>query len=336
MLIDKSILPMIGIVVDRPDIGPCIIESIFISYTITVYKQYTSLVNQNNNHYSEMWKTFNLLIDTLEPYFIWEHLTKAFETIVSQQEINTSMTLVPTIEQLCGIINMLLDIFLRENVLEIQSIHLSEMLYYLINIMSNNIEKFTSNQITLCLELLLKIFRNVVTTNKTQQIPKTGSLIDDSHEILDDEETLNDIKRLLLQMVRKVEVELEKLNNQLHDNKQSRLSIKILSESMNYIEKSIELYRNLFHRFIITFIINQNQQLINDKFQNIYSIIKDKTNDNLSVIFNQCRQCNNFQIKLHDNVDEYITAFEDCCKLLIEFNTFPTESSLSKGKYTLD
>ncbi|CAF5184481.1 unnamed protein product, partial [Rotaria magnacalcarata] len=152
------------------------------------------------------------------------------------------------------------------------------------------------------------------------------------------QEKLDVIQRLLNQMVCKIEKQLDKLDNRLTSKNQSRLSTKTMSESMNYVEKTIELYKQFFHRFIITYIIDQNQGLINDRFQSIYSIIQHTTNDNLSSYFNRCRQLNEFQLKLNDHVDQYITAFEDCCRLLTEFSCYPTESSLndksflSKGK----
>ena len=113
-------------------------------------------------------------------------------------------------------------------------------------------------------------------------------------------------------------------------------------QSMNHLEKSITLYKIFFHRFITTFLIDINQISMNEKFQNIYSITQKKTNENLLALFNHYQQQNEFQLKLNDNVDYYKRAFDDCCKLLIEFCCFPRQSSmkdqstLSKGKTDFD
>ncbi|CAF1108703.1 unnamed protein product [Rotaria sordida] len=365
------------------------------NYLLLVYEQVyhpakklTSINIQQENNYSETLKTFNMLLDTLEPYFIWEFLTKNFDIILNQQEDNNFITARSTIEQICGIIDMLLDIFSLENSLDTQLEHLSEMLYHLIQIINDNFEKLTSNQIILCIKLLLKIFKNVIFTNTNHHLSIFRCSFNYQNEIFDnyltiynieddnehttfidneystdiynkllrtdsinelenpnliiEQENLNDIEQLLHQMIHKVEKQLDKLNNQLFDNKKSRLSTKTMLESINNIEKSIELYKKFFHRFIITYLIDQNQVLINDKFQSIYSIIQNKNNDNLLIIFNRYQQLNEFQLKLTNNVDHYITAFENCCKLLTEFCCFPIQSSLNnqsflpKGKTDFD
>ena len=103
---------------------------------------------------------------------------------------------------------------------------------------------------------------------------------------------------------------------------------------MNHLEKSLTLYKNFFHRFISTFLVDINQISMNEKFQNIYSITQKKTNENLLALFNHYQQENDFQLKLNDQVDYYKRAFDDCCKLLIEFCCFPRQSTL-KDQSTL-
>jgi len=328
------------------------------NYLLLVYEQayhpsktLTSINIQQENTYSETLKTFNTLLDTLEPSFIWEFLTKSFDFILCQQKDNNSITAGSTIEQICGITNMLLDIFSFESTTATQS----EMLYRLIKIINNNIEKLTPNQIILCLEILLKILKNVNLTDINPHLSICRPSIDyqlvdtdteydneystDSLDKLQDpnQESLNEIERLLRQMVCKIEKQIYKLNNPSSDEKRTRLSTKTMVESINHIENSTKLYKIFFHRFIITYFIDKNQISLNDKFQSIYSIVQNKTNDNISTIFNRYQELNKFQLKLNENVDQYRIAFEDCCKLLIEFCCFPRQSSvtdqsiLSKG-----
>ncbi|CAF0958288.1 unnamed protein product [Adineta steineri] len=162
-------------------------------------------------------------------------------------------------------------------------------------------------------------------------------------------ESTHEIERLLRHMVRKVEKQIYKLNN---ENKKLDTTItpattttiltKTMLQSMNHLEKSITLYKIFFHRFIITFLIDMNQISMNEKFQNIYSITQKKTNENIRALFNHYHQQNELQLKLNENVDHYKRAFDDCCKLLIEFCCFPRQSSitdqskLSKGKTEFD
>ncbi|CAF4282087.1 unnamed protein product, partial [Adineta steineri] len=279
---------------------------------------------------------------------------------------------------------MLLDIFLSELTTDTQVENLSEMLYRLINIMNNSIEKLTSNQIGLCIVLLTKIFKNIIPIDKKHHLSIFRSSMDNSHKISDndiedeneqiididneystdiynrllrtdsigklqdpnvriEQENLNDIERLLCQMVRKIEKQMYNLTNPLSEKKQTRLSTsKTKIDSINHIENAINLYKNFFYRFILIYIIDSKQISINDKFQSIYSIIQTKTNDNLSIIFNRYQQLNEFHLKLTDKVNQYQTIFEDCCKLFIEFYCFPrqfsnhNQSILSKGQTDFD
>ncbi len=87
------------------------------SYLLIVYqqvylpaKQLTSINAQQENTRTETLKMLNILLDTFEPYFIWELLTKNFDIIITDQQDPLIITAGTTIEQLCGIINMLLDI----------------------------------------------------------------------------------------------------------------------------------------------------------------------------------------------------------------------------------
>ena len=74
--------------------------------------------------------------------------------------------------------------------------------------------------------------------------------------------------------------------------------------------------------------IDKNQGLMNEKFQKICAIIQNKTTDNLSTISVQYRELNEFQLQLYENVDLYKAAFEECCKLLVEFCCFQGQLSV--------
>jgi hypothetical protein len=333
------------------------------NYLLLVYEQayqpakkLTSSNIQEEKNYSETLKTFNMLLDTLEPYFIWEYLTENFDIILNQQQDKESITAGSTIEQICGIINMLLDIFSLESSTDIQSEHLSEMLYRLLEIMNNNIERLTPNQITLSHLSIFRhsinhqhqLFDNNLTDSDTEDDNEqtsfavneystdiynrllrtdcTGKLQNPS--LISEQQCTKDIKRLLRQMVHKVEKQVYQFSSEKRNRLTTTTTTRTL-ESKHYIEKLIKLYKIFFHRFIITYFIDKNQILLNEKFQSIYSIIKNKTNDNLLTIFNRYQQLNELKLKLNENVDHYKIPFEDCCKLLIELCCFPRQSSIN-------
>lgn len=384
--------------VDKPDVGPNILESVLMSYLLVVNqqayipsKQAASLTVQQETNRSDILKTLNMLLDTFEPYFIWEFLTKNFDSIVTEQRDQFFITAGATIEQLCGVIQMLLDIASLESSTDIQSEHLPEMLYRLIKTMNNNIGKFSADQLTLCMEVLLKILKKVVPTDTTHRLSifrrstsddilslseqknDTESLFtdtisdssteDDEEEISEhvlneqheftettvqsmnngEEKSDQDVRRLLRQMVRKVEKHLIRQssneNRKVLDEPRPKLITKTMLQSMNHLEKSITLYKIFFHRFITTFLIDTSKTSLNEKFLNIYSLTQKKTNENILALFNRYQQQIDFQIKLQDQVDHYKRAFDDCCKLLIEFCCFPrqanlaNQTALSKGEF---
>ena len=399
-----KLIRVLIILVDKPDVGPNILESVLMSYLLSVYqqvylpaKQLTAINVQQETTRTETLKTLNMLLETFEPYFIWEFLSKNFDIIITEQQDQLSITAGATIEQLCGIVHMLLDIASLDSSTDIQSEHLPEMLYRLIKTMNNNLTKFTADQLTLCIEILLKILKKVVPTNTTHRLSifhrsTSDDLVsvseqkaiteftfdehfsdsetedDDEEEIareqnffneteysldannkltrtndigqvqVPDEQSNKDIERLLRQMVRKVEKQLYQINNETKKSSDEKTPIltKTMLQSMSHLEKSLTLYKNFFHRFISTFLIDSNQISLNEKFQTIYSITQKKTNENLRALFNHYQQQNEFQLKLNDNVDYYKRAFDDCCKLLIEFCCFPRQSTLLKNKSEFD
>ena len=83
-----KLIVILNCLVDKPDVGPNILESVLMSYLLIVYqqiylpaKQLTAMNVQQENNRSETLKTLNILLDTFEPYFIWEFLTKSFDII---------------------------------------------------------------------------------------------------------------------------------------------------------------------------------------------------------------------------------------------------------------
>ncbi|CAF3570172.1 unnamed protein product [Adineta steineri] len=327
----KSIQVLL-VLIEKSDVGPNIIEYIFMKYLLLIYEEVyhpsqalISINAQRENNYSQTLKTFNLLLDTLEPYFIWDLLMKTFEMILYQQQDEKLITAGCTIEQICGIIDMLLDIFLSELTTDTQVENLSEMLYRLINIMNNSMEKLTSNQIGLCIVLLTKIFKNITPVDKKHHLSIFRPSMDNSHKISDND--IEDENEQIIDIDNEYSTDI--YNRLLRTDSIGKLqdpNVRIEQENLNDIER----------------LLRQMQISINDKFQSIYSIIQTKTNDNLSIIFNRYQQLNEFHLKLTDKVNQYQTIFEDCCKLFIELYCFPRQFSnhdqsiLSKGQTDFD
>jgi hypothetical protein len=188
------------------------------------------------------------------------------------------------------------------------------MLYRLIKIMNNNLEKLTPTQTTLCLEILLKILKNIIPTDTNHHLSIFYRSNNAQEQILESNLTDSD-----------TEDENDILQNPiLITEQQDSYVIERLLHQMVH-----KVYKIFFHRFILTYFLDKNQILTTEQFQIIYTIIHNKTNDNLFAIFNRYQQFNQFDFKLNENIDQYKTAFEDCCKLLIEFCYFSKQSSIN-------
>ncbi|CAF0956370.1 unnamed protein product [Didymodactylos carnosus] len=413
-----KLLRVLTILVDKPDVGPNILEYVLMNYLLSVYNQiylkikFVPTINiQQENQRSETLKTLNMLLDTFEPYFIWEFLTKNFDLILTQTDHEQSPPLISTIntigsatvESLCGVIQMLLDIASLDSSPDIQIDHLPEMLYRIIKIMNTHIVKFSAEQITLCIQVLLKILKKVVPSEthhmaifrrsaSEEYLPIHTITNDDNNDIVvgddkstnssdddddndDDGENVTnkfinennystdvynklvktdsigqlqqpfsltmdqcsaDVERLLRHMVRTVEKQIYVPKEPVPNPTPKRRTLtragtvitKNVLQSISHIEKSLNLYKTFFHRFITTFIISNENQKISEKFKKIYSLTQRKTNDNIRTLFNQhYRQQNEFLIKLDDNVESYRKTFDDCCKLLIDLCCFPRQFS---------
>ncbi|CAF1093610.1 unnamed protein product [Adineta ricciae] len=323
-----KVIRVLLVLVEKDDVGPEIIEFIFMHYLRTIYQQAycPSKRKEQENAYAETFKTFSTLLDTLEPYFICEELTKSFEVVVNQQTDEKCLIGDATVEQICGITDMLLEIFSAESFADIQSEYLVEMFERFMTVINTNMKMLTTDQIVACVGILLKLLRILNLTvpskeiididieeeteqltyhnneystdiyNKLLRTDSVGNL--QNPEFEDKQENLDDIEQLLHEMVRTIEKKMLKSNNFSSVRKQTH--------SLIHIDNSIRLYKILFHQFITTYIIYQNGISMADRFQTLYSIIQNKTNEI-------------FKLPLNPDVDDYQPAFDLHCKLLLEF-----------------
>lgn len=292
--------------VDKPDVGPNIIESIFMNYLIVIYEQIYQSTKENS---SEIMKTFHMLLDTLEPYFIWDYLLKNVDRILTEEEDRDSLTAGASLSQICGIIHMLIDISLSESSIDLLSEHLPEMFYRLMKMIDENLERLQSNQMILCLEMLCKIYRNLISNESADHAP---------NPIEQDDQTI--IESLLRQMVEKIDRQLSNV---------TPAASKILSPSYHYIEESIKLYKRFFRSFVHRKLLDENQPIVfKEKCSSLFSSIPRHANESLTEIFHHYQQSSEFNLKVNDNIQQYQSTFEHCCQLLIEFSSFSHTKSI--------
>ena len=327
---------LFAILVDQSDVGPNIIEAILMNYLLVVYGE----VEKKS---TETLKPFQTLLDTLEPYFIWEYLTKHFEMVFNQ-------TSTYALEHICGIILMLLDISALDSDAEMKSEHLPTMLCHLIEIIDHRLDQLSPTQISSCLDVLLHIFEKLLPKTKTAPLSsgrrslenpldrseKSPATVLIDHELSTnmcvtlvrtgqvdvssastDSSSRNEIEHLLDEMVHQVE----------EQRRETPVLINTVPLSTDLIDRAIQLYQRLFHQFVVQHLVHPTDIDINDRFQRISSILRSQTTGSLSSIRSHYQQYEEFQLKLNDHADDYLSPFEDCCELLRQCLSCPPRSS---------
>ena len=301
-------------------VGPNIIESILMNYFLVIYERvYQPADVSPEKKCSETLKTFQMLLDTLEPYFVWEYVTKYFEMVFNS-------TTRYTLEQICGIISMLLDIAALESDADIQSEHLPTMLSQLIEIIDHHLEKLSSKQISSCLALLLQVFGKLPPKTTTTPLSSRRRSLENHRGSIEKEQAdtatsevdssiSNEVAHLLSHMVRQVE---ERMKATLPNTSTA-------SSSLDLIDRVIQLYQRLFHHFIVQFLVHPTHAQINKRFQSMSSLLRNRTTGSLSTILDHYQGDEHFQLKLNDHADDYLNPFEECCKLLLRCASYSRE-----------
>ncbi|ESO88953.1 hypothetical protein LOTGIDRAFT_154021 [Lottia gigantea] len=167
---------------DKPEIGPVIIDQVLMSVFKCLYKecQKEGLNNKNMKRTkpklkrqdsggdkgpaAELIKTANLLFGSFEPYFIWDYLARMFDLAclnASGESIENDKHDDLVITELCDIGEFLLDIISLETYQETQTEHLPELLRHIISSVTTYCHSITEYDITSTLKLCSKIFTRV-------------------------------------------------------------------------------------------------------------------------------------------------------------------------------
>ncbi|XP_069103129.1 protein DOP1A-like isoform X2 [Argopecten irradians] len=179
---------------DKPEIGPVILESVLLSVFQCLYretgqlhskyktdsgtdgitsddKQTKSPVTTESKTYGELIKTANLLFGTFEPYFIWDFIARMFEESCQQMSSNDGQLLsrqrsvmdsdIPSLTELCTLVNYLLEVISLETFLETQTEHLPDLLYRLTTTLTCHCTKIKEKDIRCTLQLCIKLLAKV-------------------------------------------------------------------------------------------------------------------------------------------------------------------------------
>ncbi|KAF1423323.1 Protein dopey-1, partial [Spheniscus magellanicus] len=182
---------------DKPELGPAILEDVLIEVFRTLYtqckaelelqaepsfnKDHTQLSSKlrENKKTSELIKTANLLFNSFEPYYMWDYIARWFEECC-RRTLHARLQTGPgggseqselPLTNFCLLVDFLLDIvslptrsmrvLCQETYIEIQTEHLPQLLLRMISALTSHLHTLHLSELTDSLRLCSKILSKV-------------------------------------------------------------------------------------------------------------------------------------------------------------------------------
>ncbi|XP_066867332.1 protein dopey-1 isoform X4 [Kogia breviceps] len=182
---------------DKPELGPVILEDVLIEVFRTLYSQCKAELNlqmeppfskdhaqlssklRENKKTAELIKTANLLFNSFEPYYMWDYVARWFEeccrrTLHARLQSgpgNTNDSSELQLTNFCLLVDFLLDIvslptrsmrvLCQETYIEIQTEHLPQLLLRMISALTSHLQTLHLTELTDSLRLCSKILSKV-------------------------------------------------------------------------------------------------------------------------------------------------------------------------------
>ncbi|XP_052538535.1 protein dopey-1 isoform X8 [Tympanuchus pallidicinctus] len=172
---------------DKPELGPAILEDVLIEVFRTLYtqcktelelqaepsfnKDHTQLSSKlrENKKTAELIKTANLLFNSFEPYYMWDYIARWFEECC-RRTLHARLQTEPAggneqselpLTNFCLLVDFLLDIVSLETYIEIQTEHLPQLLLRMISALTSHLHTLHLSELTDSLRLCSKILSKV-------------------------------------------------------------------------------------------------------------------------------------------------------------------------------
>ncbi|KAM6279315.1 protein DOP1A isoform 2-T3 [Porphyrio hochstetteri] len=172
---------------DKPELGPAILEDVLIEVFRTLYtqckaelelqaepsfnKDHTQLSSKlrENKKTAELIKTANLLFNSFEPYYMWDYIARWFEECC-RRTLHARLQSGPggrseqselPLTNFCLLVDFLLDIVSLETYIEIQTEHLPQLLLRMISALTSHLHTLHLSELTDSLRLCSKILSKV-------------------------------------------------------------------------------------------------------------------------------------------------------------------------------
>ncbi|XP_062980986.1 protein dopey-1 isoform X2 [Elgaria multicarinata webbii] len=172
---------------DKPELGPVILEDVLIEVFRTLYTQCKAELDlqvdssfskdhaqlssklRENKKTAELIKTANLLFNSFEPYYMWDYIARWFEECC-RRSLHARLQTVPgggsepaerPLTSFCLLVDFLLDIVSLETYIEIQTEHLPQLLLRMISALTSHLQTLHLSELTDSLKLCSKILSKV-------------------------------------------------------------------------------------------------------------------------------------------------------------------------------
>ncbi|XP_059691378.1 protein dopey-1 isoform X3 [Gavia stellata] len=172
---------------DKPELGPAILEDVLIEVFRTLYtqcraelelqaepsfnKDHTQLSSKlrENKKTAELIKTANLLFNSFEPYYMWDYIARWFEECC-RRTLHARLQTGPgsgseqselPLTNFCVLVDFLLDIVSLETYIEIQTEHLPQLLLRMISALTSHLHTLHLSELSDSLRLCSKILSKV-------------------------------------------------------------------------------------------------------------------------------------------------------------------------------
>ncbi|XP_066474998.1 protein dopey-2 [Tiliqua scincoides] len=169
---------------DKPEIGPPVVGDLFLEVIRAFYSYCKDILGSDlklsysqsdnvlpsaikkNKNASEIVKTVNLLITSLNTDFLWDYMTRCFEDCFRNKSLQTPLPAKDTgtsatVSELCTLLVFLLDVIPLELYSEVQTLYLPQMLSCMVQLLLENMETLSLPELTHALRTCFKVLSKV-------------------------------------------------------------------------------------------------------------------------------------------------------------------------------
>ncbi|CAL1528923.1 unnamed protein product [Lymnaea stagnalis] len=176
---------------DKPEIGPVIIENVLLSVFRRLKMEGASYTNGDPTKNCvpvtpesklplETLKTANLLFGSFEPYFLWDFIARMFQSACEQKQKDSdglkNETEPVSIIELCSLVGFLLDVIALDVYPETTTEHLPDLLGRVISALTTSCDDLTEPEVTATLKLCSKLLSQVQPSMAGQGLERSYSV----------------------------------------------------------------------------------------------------------------------------------------------------------------